>query len=800
MRHILFTLILLGGLMPTLYAQTCPPGQSVVRLEIDPDSYEYEVSWELVEPNTNTVLGGGVPAGELFQTYTYCVPDFICLVFRMEDSYGDGMAPNGVYRLFVNDVLIRESIGENYGYLQTTTFNCPPGLSCESALTVSLGSHQTLVGEASTWYAFTPDSTGTYEINTCATSACPTKIWVYEACGGVVTNTNLGTLFYSDGGCSGGPQAVLTAHLAGQDTYYIRVGDATLNGTCNNQPIDFSINYLGPVVGCTDPLACNYNPLATVSDTCIYPGNPDCPFGPDLVMDQEMLRTSLYQGFMANADGCAVEEGCIRGFGNRDLIEFSTRIYNIGELDYYIGQTPSDPTITTDQFFFDACHGHWHYVGYADYILYDAQGVQIPIGSKTGFCVLDLECSGGGSGQYGCSNMGISAGCGDIYSAGLPCQWVDITDLTPGFYTLVVRVNWDQTPDKLGRIEKTYDNNWAQACFNLSYLPNGNAEVDFVNDCEPFVDCLGVAFGNAQPDCEGICAGSSIHGDWNRDTARTEIDVNAYLQAALTDTSAVTACRELHENGHLDVYDAALLQECVLHANEPAHWGNSFPCQFPTGMTNPKDIVYFLPGAVDTVAQTFDVEIVNPYNKILGYEFTINGLVIDSIENLHDAFDADLRFLNNRIIALAPTDAPIAKNILPSPVLRIHYSERTAYNVCIDSIIAVVNDKYQRSNALIPEDNCSVLAVSSTRNPFSGNIEVIAMPNPSAGDISLFFSNPDNLPTDITLLSMQGTVVRNFNQIRDESITFDRQQLPAGAYQFIIRNEQGIAKGRIVWQ
>ena len=64
---------------------------------------------------------------------------------------------------------------------------------------------------------------------------------------------------------------------------------------------------------------------------------------------------------------------------------------------------------------------------------------------------MDLECSDGGTAQYGCSIMGISAGCGDIYGAGLSCQWIDITTVPDGDYTMVVRTNWDQDPDAVGK-------------------------------------------------------------------------------------------------------------------------------------------------------------------------------------------------------------------------------------------------------------------------------------------------------------------------------------------------------------
>jgi hypothetical protein len=42
----------------------------------------------------------------------------------------------------------------------------------------------------------------------------------------------------------------------------------------------------------------------------------------------------------------------------------------------------------------------------------------------------------------------MSAGWADIYSSGLDCQFIDITDVEPGTYTLRIETNFDrQLPD-----------------------------------------------------------------------------------------------------------------------------------------------------------------------------------------------------------------------------------------------------------------------------------------------------------------------------------------------------------------
>jgi hypothetical protein len=51
-------------------------------------------------------------------------------------------------------------------------------------------------------------------------------------------------------------------------------------------------------------------------------------------------------------------------------------------------------------------------------------------------------CSGGSSSsQYTCTNQGISACWADVYGSGLDGQWIDITCVKKGNYTLKVEIN-----------------------------------------------------------------------------------------------------------------------------------------------------------------------------------------------------------------------------------------------------------------------------------------------------------------------------------------------------------------------
>lgn len=69
--------------------------------------------------------------------------------------------------------------------------------------------------------------------------------------------------------------------------------------------------------------------------------------------------------------------------------------------------------------------------------------------------------------------LGISVGCHDIYRYNIDCQWIDITELDFGSYTLKIGINPDfKVP------EMNYDNNGASC--DLVYAPT-NA---FIYNCK----------------------------------------------------------------------------------------------------------------------------------------------------------------------------------------------------------------------------------------------------------------------------------------------------------------------------
>jgi hypothetical protein len=165
--------------------------------------------------------------------------------------------------------------------------------------------------------------------------------------------------------------------------------------------------------------------------------------GIELAIDGEVTRSSVLIIERTFApDDCALVEGAVPAPGLRRLLTFDVMIVNFGTHDLIVGDpTHPVPPLEPDDFEFSPCHGHFHLSGFTDYELRDGDRI-VGAGHKQAFCLADWRKYGATpSSGYDCEFQGISAGWGDLYRRDLDGQWVDITGVPPGTYTLVVTVN-----------------------------------------------------------------------------------------------------------------------------------------------------------------------------------------------------------------------------------------------------------------------------------------------------------------------------------------------------------------------
>lgn len=179
-------------------------------------------------------------------------------------------------------------------------------------------------------------------------------------------------------------------------------------------------------------------PILKDAVSCGLPGGEGKP---DVTVDGDVIsRTAYVDRRSFSQTACEVTERCVGAPGDRRLLRFSVSIPNLGKGPVHIASPEERP----DLYEFDECHQHDHLVGFASYELLDAQGAAVSVGRKQGFFLVDLApyCGDAGSPVVNLDgSQGISPGWADVYVADYPCQWLDITDVPDGTYTLRVGVD-----------------------------------------------------------------------------------------------------------------------------------------------------------------------------------------------------------------------------------------------------------------------------------------------------------------------------------------------------------------------
>ena len=147
----------------------------------------------------------------------------------------------------------------------------------------------------------------------------------------------------------------------------------------------------------------------------------------------------------------------------------------------------------------DDGHDHFHVMGIVEYSLWDTSGtVEISSGAKIGFCLIDvmerpdLHANPGPKrheqwdpDNYYCQSgrprakilhMGISEGWQDIYSFSDTFQWIDVSDVQPGYYRIGQRVD----PDNV-IVESDETNNELVLTQRLQVVPGYVARPEMVS-------------------------------------------------------------------------------------------------------------------------------------------------------------------------------------------------------------------------------------------------------------------------------------------------------------------------------
>ena len=147
----------------------------------------------------------------------------------------------------------------------------------------------------------------------------------------------------------------------------------------------------------------------------------------------------------------------------------------MGDGDLVVGDRADPENLYADWFYLAECHGHYHIRDFSVYQLFDAAGNEVARGQKQGFCFEDsFKYSDAKSSGYSCEYQGITSGWGDWYYKQLPGQWIDITGVPEGDYTVRVSINMEGTFEE-------GENRYPNVVETTVHIPDPRKKVDFAD-------------------------------------------------------------------------------------------------------------------------------------------------------------------------------------------------------------------------------------------------------------------------------------------------------------------------------
>ncbi len=744
-------------------------------LEIQTDENPSALHWTLNNLNSNQQIISD--NGEII------LPDYVydwslvgscqdCYEIRISRSTVNPDITNANYSLKIGDDWVVYQGSFNDDTLVHVIGTCDFGNSCDNPYEIVEQNFLTQISnpEENIWHRFVPSQNGVYDIKSCANFSeevgfLDSKVWLYEGCPDIISDGPVGAISFNDFSLECGDAAGLRLQqLNAGVEYYIRFG---ITNPSSVEKFKWTFIRIQDLEGCTDPASCNYNPFATIDDgsceevtTC----------GPDLMVDNDLLISSLRLDTLNVQDSCLVVEECVVEFGLREVVRFSTAIYNIGDADFIIG----DPNFNEEGFSSDNCHEHWHQLGYAEYLVYAGAGQPEPVSLKNGFCMLDLGCTESVFvPKYSCNFMGITAGCFDVYSSTLPCQWVDITDMNDGNYTLVVRINWTKQRDLRGLSEQSYDNNWAQVCISID-RSSGNTVVEILDDCQPYVDCAGVPYGSLVYDCNGDCGGLAHKGDVNGDLILDSLDIKELLESVvLDDTPSATPCFDLDESGIIDLYDIALFQECIEFSKDENQEDHEH-CNFHITSIDENSVVYLRLNNLNFETRTFDIEYLSETENLKGLYLELSGVSISNVNVVNENIFEYKYFSNSEIILLSKNKF-LPFNFTFAKLMTVSFSDSNDNELCISDFWNSINVDFSRTLTEVMGD-CIDLTVSTIDNQLN---KASVFPNPVNSMLNLRSTNKIE---SAYLFNPDGSLIYSNEAINNEFYSIKTESFPSGIY------------------
>ncbi len=209
--------------------------------------------------------------------------------------------------------------------------------------------------------------------------------------------------------------------------------------------LDYILEFIKPDGGRSAFQVPAFEPKNTCGNNMALPDLVPTFYTPDLYPlggDRVFFRTRKFNADDPT-DAAEVADGCVGGFGKRKLMRMNLGLANLGNADVVIG----DPRQNAD-WEYNPAHDHFHAPMYVLSLL--KHSGEVAAQNKPSLAFIDGSPLWRGAGLkffdgvYTSANQGLSINWADSYPYFLPCNYIDVTDVAPGNYTLNFTANPEQ--------------------------------------------------------------------------------------------------------------------------------------------------------------------------------------------------------------------------------------------------------------------------------------------------------------------------------------------------------------------